>query len=203
MKLSDWFRRGLKGIQRSLQKTLLTRLSACAPIKGYIYFERTLLFVFIQGRKKNNYELRQQQSSDNNNYDNSTSTDGFTSTSTASIIVRTATDTISIMPCASIMALSSSSLAAASPAKASKAASENADSESSEEKAVATATTTTTTYATLWEARRQQLATYKEENGHTNVVPVRRKDTINKETQSLALWVGTSTSKKKMEGVLL
>jgi hypothetical protein len=36
MKHSDWFRRGLKGIQRSLQKTLLTRLlPACAPIKGY------------------------------------------------------------------------------------------------------------------------------------------------------------------------
>jgi hypothetical protein len=45
MKHSDWFRKGLKGIQRSLQKTLLTRLLACAPIKGYsLQFFSTFLF---------------------------------------------------------------------------------------------------------------------------------------------------------------
>jgi hypothetical protein len=35
MKLSDWFRRGVKGIQRSSQKRLFRHVYACTPIKGY------------------------------------------------------------------------------------------------------------------------------------------------------------------------
>jgi hypothetical protein len=47
MKHSDWFRRGLKGIQRSLQKTLLTRLSACAPP---VYSKMPVLKKIMQSR---------------------------------------------------------------------------------------------------------------------------------------------------------
>jgi hypothetical protein len=32
MMLSDWFRKGMKGIQRTLQKTVFTRICAGTPI---------------------------------------------------------------------------------------------------------------------------------------------------------------------------
>jgi hypothetical protein len=35
MKHSDWFRIGVKGIQRSSKKREITRIYACTPIKAY------------------------------------------------------------------------------------------------------------------------------------------------------------------------
>jgi hypothetical protein len=42
MMLSDWFRKDLKGIQRSLQKIEICRLYAGTPIKGYTQTQEVL-----------------------------------------------------------------------------------------------------------------------------------------------------------------
>jgi hypothetical protein len=48
MMLSDWFRKGVKGIQQLLQKTLFTRIWAGTPIKGYIQRKKRCVSIMEQ-----------------------------------------------------------------------------------------------------------------------------------------------------------